>query len=202
MVTLMIYGILEYFFPGRILSREKILSSAYSIRYYRHSFVAMIVFGRILSREDFVLYLWNSMVSLIIYGILEYFFPREDFVPEEDFVLIIFSPLLLTLSYCNDWILKDFVPGGFYPREDFVLYLCNSMVSLMIYGILEYFFHREDFLPEGGFCPHHILSITTLYSVVVMIEFWRILSRGDFTLGKILSCTYATQWLAWWFMVY
>ena len=102
MVTLMIYGILEYFFPGRILSREKILSSAYSIRYYRHSFVAMIVFGRILSREDFVLYLWNSMVSLIIYGILEYFFPREDFVPEEDFVLIIFSPLILTFSCCKN----------------------------------------------------------------------------------------------------
>ena len=102
MVTLMIYGILEYFFPGRILSREKILSSAYSIRYYRHSFVAMIVFGRILSREDFVLYLWSSMVSLIIYGILEYFFPREDFVPEEDFVLIIFSPLILTFSCCKN----------------------------------------------------------------------------------------------------
>ena len=78
------------------------MSSAYSLHYYLHSLVAMIVLGRILSWEDFALYLCNSMVSLMIYGIIEYFFPREDFVPEEDFVLIIFSPLLLTLSYCND----------------------------------------------------------------------------------------------------
>ena len=145
-----------------ILSQRRILSSAYFLHYYLHSLVAMIVFGRILSREDFALYLCNSMVSLMIYGIIEYFFPREDFVPEEDFVLIIFSPLLLTLSYCNDWILKDFVPGGFYPREDFVLYLCNSMVSLMIYGILEYFFHREDFVPEEDFVLI-IFSLLLLY---------------------------------------
>jgi hypothetical protein len=78
------------------------LSSAYSLHYYLHSVVAMIVFWRILSREDFVLYLCSSMVSLMIYGILEYFFPMEDFVPEEDFVLCIFSPLLLTFSCGND----------------------------------------------------------------------------------------------------
>ena len=45
----------------------------------------------------------------------EYFFLREDFVPEEDFVLIIYSPLLLTFSCGNDWILEDFVLGGFCP---------------------------------------------------------------------------------------
>ena len=91
------------------------MSSAYSLHYYLHSLVAMIVLGRILSREDFALYLCNSMVSLMIYGIIEYFFLREDFVPEEDFVLIIYSPLLLTFSCGNDWILKDFVLGGFCP---------------------------------------------------------------------------------------
>ena len=155
MVTLMIYGILEYFFPGRILSREKILSSAYSIRYYRHSFVAMIVFGRILSREDFVLYLWNSMVSLIIYGILEYFFPREDFVPEEDFVLSIFSPLLLTFTCGNDCTWEAFVPGGFCPVP---MQLNGQLDDLWYFRV---FFSPGGFCPGGGFCPHHILSITT-----------------------------------------
>ena len=51
----------------------------------------------------------------MIYGILEYFFPREDFVPEEDFVLSIFSPLLLTFTCGNDCTWEDFVPGGFCP---------------------------------------------------------------------------------------
>jgi hypothetical protein len=55
------------------------------------------------------------MVSLMIYGILEYFFCGENFVLGEDFVLCIFSPLLLTFSCGNDCILEDFVPGGFCP---------------------------------------------------------------------------------------
>ena len=92
-------------------------------------------------------------------------------------------------SCCNDWILKDFVPGRFYPREDFVLYLCNSMVSLMIYGILEYLLHRENFsrrrILSSSYSLHYYLHS------VIMIEFWRILSRGDFILGKILSPTHA-----------
>ena len=123
MVSLMIYGILEYFF-----SRGSILSSAYSLHYYLYSVVTMIVFWRILSREDFVHYLCSSMVSLMIYGILENFFPGEDFVPEENFVLSIFSPLLLSFSCCNDCILEDFVLGGFYPKEDFVPYPCTPLL--------------------------------------------------------------------------
>ena len=110
--------------------------------------------GRILSREDFVLYLWNSMVSLIIYGILEYFFPREDFVPEEDFVLIIFSPLILTFSCCKNWILEDFVPGGFYSREDFVPYPCNPLLCNNC--ILEDFESRKILSRENfvlSLCP-------------------------------------------------
>ena len=84
-------------------------------------------------------------------------FSWEDFVPEEDFVLCIFSPLLLTFSCGNDCILEDFVLGGFCPgRILSSTYLCSSLVSLIIYGILEYvFFPKEDFVPEKDF----VLSI-------------------------------------------
>ena len=102
------------------------MSSAYSLHYYLHSIVAMIIFLRILSWEDFVP---GGFCPLPMHfnGLLddlwhfEYFFLREDFVPEEDFVLIIYSPLLLTFSCGNDWILEDFVLGGILSREDFVL---------------------------------------------------------------------------------
>ena len=125
------------------------MSSAYSLRYYLHSLVAMIVFGRILSREDFVLYLCNSMVSLMIYGILEYFFPQEDFV------LSIYSPLLLTFSCCNDCILEDFVLGGFYPREDFVPYPCTPL----LYNNCIW----EDFEPRKiSLCEDFVLSLCPL----------------------------------------
>ena len=42
------------FSPGRILSQRRILSSAFYLHYYLHSVVAMIIYWRILSREDFV----------------------------------------------------------------------------------------------------------------------------------------------------
>ena len=136
--------------------------------------------GRILSRENFVLYLCTLMVSLMTYGILEYFFPGEDFV------LCIFSPLLLTFYCGNDYIFEDFVLGEFCPGrilswEDFVLYLCTLMVCLMIYGILEYFFPWGGFCPGEGFCPHHLFSITTY------IQLWQWLDFGGFCPGGILS---------------
>ena len=120
MVTLMIYGILEYFFPGRILSREKILSSAYSIRYYRHSFVAMIVFGRILSREDFVLYLCTLMVCLMIYGILSIFFSGRILsrrrILSSSFILHYYlHSVVAMIGFWRILTWEDFVPGEFCP---------------------------------------------------------------------------------------
>ena len=96
------------------------MSSAYSLHYYLHSIVAMIIFLRILSWEDFVP---GGFCPLPMHfnGLLddlwhfEYFFLGEDFVPEEDFVLCIFSPLLLTFYCGNDYIFEDFVLGGFCP---------------------------------------------------------------------------------------
>ena len=93
LVSLIIYGILEYFFPRRILSRRRILSSAFILYYYLHSVVVMIVFWRILS--------WGG------------FYPREDFVPYPC------TPLL-----CNNCILEDFEPRKILSRKDFVLCLC------------------------------------------------------------------------------
>ena len=40
---------------------------------------------------------------------------KKTFVTEEDFVLCIFSPLLLTFYCGNDYIFEDFVLGGFCP---------------------------------------------------------------------------------------
>jgi hypothetical protein len=44
----------EYFFLGEDFVLEEDFSSAYSLHYYLHSIVAMIIFLRILSWEDFV----------------------------------------------------------------------------------------------------------------------------------------------------
>jgi hypothetical protein len=131
MVNLMIYVILEYFFPGRILSQRRILSSAFSLRYYLNSVVAMIEFWRILSWEDFVLYLCTFMVSLMICGILVtclvFFVPRR----------ILSSAYALDLgpclSYYSNW--KILSSGGFYPREDFI----------QKYSIPFHISSREDF---------------------------------------------------------
>ena len=113
----------------------------------------------------------------MIYGILEYFFPREDFVPEEDFVLSIFSPLLLTFTCGNDCTCEDFVLGEFCPGKIFfALNLCNLMVTLMIYGILEYFFFPGRIL-SSAYSLHYYL-----HSLVAMIVFGRILSWEDFVL--------------------
>ena len=109
MVSMMTYGILEYFFPGRILS------SAYSLHYYLHSIVAMIIFLRILSWEDFVLYLCTLMVCLMIYGILEYFFPQGGFCPGGGFCP---HHLFSITTYIQLWQWLDF--GGFCPGGDFV----------------------------------------------------------------------------------
>ena len=165
-----IYGILEYFFPREdFVPEEDFVLSIFS------PLLLTFTCGNDCIWEDFVMGGFCPVPMQL--NAWWFFFPQEDFVPEEDFVLIILSPLLLTFSCCNDWILKDYVPGGFYPREDFVLYLCNSMVSLIIYGILEGFF------PGRILSQRRILSSSYslhyyLHSVVVMIEFWRILSRG------------------------
>jgi hypothetical protein len=88
--------------------------------------VAMIEFWRILSWEDFVLYLCSSMVSLMIYGILEYFFPGEDFVPEEDLVLYLCNFMFSLTIY---GILEYFFPGeDFDPEEDFVLCIFSPLL--------------------------------------------------------------------------
>ena len=98
LVSLIIYGIFEYFFSRRILSRRMILSSAFILHYYLHSVVVMIVFCRILSCGGF--------------------YRREDFVPYPC------TPLL-----CNNCILEDFEPRKILSREDFVLCLCPLLWS-------------------------------------------------------------------------
>ena len=88
----------------------------------------------------------------MIYSILEYFFPGEDFVPEEDFVLCIFSPLILTFRCGNDYMSEDFVLEGFCPgrilsQEYFALYLSiyfNGYFDDLWY--FRVFFPREDFV--------------------------------------------------------
>ena len=93
------------------------MSSAYSLRYYLHSIVAMIIFLRILSWEDFVP---GGFCPLPMHfkGLLDDLWHFECFFLREDFVLIIYSPLLLTFSCGNDWILEDFVLGGFCPDNN------------------------------------------------------------------------------------
>ena len=131
------------------------MSSAYSLRYYLHSIVAMIIFLRILSWEDFVP---GGFCPLPMHfkGLLDDLWHFECFFLREDFVLIIYSPLQITFSCGNDWILEDFVLGGFCPgrilsRENFVLYLCTLMVK----------WYNRVFFSQGGFCPLHTLSIIT-----------------------------------------
>jgi hypothetical protein len=121
-----------------------------------HSVVAMCVFWRILSWEDFVLYLCTLMVSLRIYGILKYFFFPGRILSRRRILSSAFS-----LHYYLHSVVAMIEFWRILSREDFVLYLCTLMVSLMIYGILEYFFSRGGFCPGRGFCPLHILSITT-----------------------------------------
>ena len=85
-----------FFFPRRILSRRRILSSAFILHYYLYSVVVMIVFWRILSqggfypREDFVPYPCTPL--LCNNCILEDFEPRK-ILSREDFVLCL-CPLL------------------------------------------------------------------------------------------------------------
>ena len=123
-----------------------------------------------MSREDFVLYLCTLMVSLMTYGIIESFFPGEDFV------LCIFSPLLLTFYCGNDYIFEDFVLGGFCP------------LPMHFNGLLDYLWHFRVFFSSGRILSRRrILSSSFilhyyLHSVVAMIAFWRILSREDFVL--------------------
>ena len=94
----------------------------------------------ILSLDDFALYLCILMVSLMIFSILEHFFPGEDFVPEEDFVLCIFSPLLFTFSCGIDYILQDFVPGGFCPGKRFCpLHITVACTPSVLLAILDEF---------------------------------------------------------------
>ena len=136
-----------------------------------------------MSREDFSLNLCNLMVSLMIYGILEYFFPREDFVPEEDFVLSIFSPLLLTFTCGNDCIWKDFVLGGFCPVP---MQLNGQLDDLWFFRV--FFFPREDFVPGGfypreNFVPYPCTPLLCHNCISEDYETRKILSRDDFVLS-------------------
>ena len=128
------------------------------------------------------------MVSLMIYSILEYFFPG-GFCPLHILSITTYIQLWQWLHF------GGFCPGRILSREDFVLYLCSSLVSLIIYGIFEYFFSRRilsrRMILSSAFILHYYL-----HSVVVMIVFWRILSWGDFILGKILSPTHALLYCA------
>ena len=104
---------------------------------YGNSVVAMIVFWRILSREDFVLYLCTLMVSLMIYGILEYFFPGRILSSAFSLHYYLYS-FVAMIEFWRILSWEDFVPGGFCPRR-----------------ILS----QENFVP-GRFCPGRILSST------------------------------------------
>ena len=153
----MIYSILEYFFPGGFCPLHILSITTYNQQWQWLHFGGFCS-GRILSREDFVLYLCSSLVSLIIYGILEYFFPRrilsrrrnlssafilhyclhsvvvmilfwrilswDGFYPREDFVPYPCTPLL-----CNNCILEDFEPRKILSWENFVLSLCPLLWS-------------------------------------------------------------------------
>ena len=126
---------LQYF---RVFFPRRILSSAYSLHYYLHSVVAMIAFWRILSWEDFVPGGFCPLPMQLI-GQLDYlwhfrvFFPKEDFVPEEDFVLSIHSLLLLTFSCCNDCISEDFVLGGILSQGRFCPLPMHSFIVQQLY---------------------------------------------------------------------
>ena len=149
MFRLMIYAILEYFSPGRILSQRRILSSAYSLHYYLHSVVAMIAFWRILSWEDFVLYLCSSLVSLIVYGILEYFFPRRILsrrrILSSAFILHYYlHSVVVMIVFWRIFSWGDFILGKILSPTHALLY-CATIVFLRILSL-------------GRFCPGRILS--------------------------------------------
>ena len=139
-----------FFFPGRILS------SAYSLHYYLHSLVAMIVFGRILSWEDFVLCLCNSMVSLMIYGFLEYFFSPGRILSLGDFILgKILSPTHALLC-CATIVFRRIM-----KLERFCLGMILSSPYALYYGQHSAWLSNVPggFCPGGGFCPQPTHSI-------------------------------------------
>ena len=126
-----------------------------------HSVVAMIVFWRILSRQDFVLYLCTLMVSLMIYGILEYFFfpgrilSRKRILSSTFSLLYYLHSVVATIEFWRILSLEDFVPGGFCPLP---MHFDGQLDDLWYFRV---FFSQGGFFPRGGFCPLHILSITT-----------------------------------------
>ena len=124
------------------MSQRRILSSAYSLHYYLHSLVAMIVFGRILSWEDFVLYLCSSMLD-------DFFFPRR----------ILSQRRILSLSYCLHYYLHSVVVMIVFWRifswGDFILGKILSLTHALLYCAKIVF---SRILNLGRFCPRRILS--------------------------------------------
>ena len=138
--------------------------------------------GRILSREDFVP---GGFCPLPMHfnGLLddlwhfEHFFSRGGFCPGGGFCplhILSITTYILMWQWLYFW---GFCPGRILSQENFVLYLFTLMVSLMTYGIIEYFFFPGRIL-SSAYSLHYYL-----HSIVAMIIFLRILSWEDFVLG-------------------
>ena len=131
------------------MSQRRILSSAYSLHYYFHSVVAMIVFWRILSwggfypKEDFVPYPCTPLLLFIVRNncISEDFEPRKFLSPRG------FRPLLMPSIMVNIQIELVTCLGNFVPRR-----ILSSGYALNWGPCLSYYSNWK-ILSSGGFYP-------------------------------------------------